>query len=102
MYVHAKYVYHLLCTFVLNTLIGGQRGKASVLLLEGCWFDSPGLHVKVSLGKILNSKTAPDVLVCTLHGSHHHQCMNICMIYCKLFWTKVSAKCPKMQNYFCY
>ena len=32
------------------------RGMASVLLLEGCWFDSPGLHVEVSLGKILNPK----------------------------------------------
>ena len=27
------------------------------------WFDSPGLHIKVSSGKILNPETAPDVLV---------------------------------------
>ena len=32
------------------------RGRASVLLLEDPWFDSPGLHVEVSLGKILNPK----------------------------------------------
>ena len=32
------------------------RGRASVLLSEGCWFDSTGLHVKVSLGRILNLK----------------------------------------------
>ena len=32
------------------------RGRANVLLLEGHWFDSPGLHVEVSLGKILNPK----------------------------------------------
>ena len=32
------------------------RGGASVLLSEGRWFDFPGLHVKVSLGKILNTK----------------------------------------------
>ena len=32
------------------------RGRASVLLSEGHWFDSPGLHVEVSLGKILNPK----------------------------------------------
>ena len=33
-------------------------------------FDSPGLHVEVSLGKILNPKTAPYMLVGTFHGSH--------------------------------
>ena len=49
----------------------------SLLLSEGCWFDSPGLHVEESLGKILNPRTAPDVLVGTLHGGHHHQCMNV-------------------------
>ena len=32
------------------------RGRASVLLSKGRWFDSPGLHVRVSLGKILNPK----------------------------------------------
>ena len=31
--------------------------------VSGGWFDSPGLHAEVSLGKILNPKTAPDVLV---------------------------------------
>ena len=33
--------------------------RASVLLLEGCWFHSLGLHVKASLDKILNPQTAP-------------------------------------------
>ena len=32
------------------------RGRASFLLSEGRWFDFPGLHVKVSLGNILNPK----------------------------------------------
>ena len=32
------------------------RGRASVLLSEGRWFDSPGMHVEVSLGEILNPK----------------------------------------------
>ena len=32
------------------------RGRASVLLLEGRWFNSTGLRVKMSLGKILNPK----------------------------------------------
>ena len=61
-------------------------GRASVLLSEGHWFDSPGLHVEVSLGKILNHKTPPDVLVGALHGSHHHQVYE-CINHCKLFWT---------------
>ena len=34
----------------------GSGGRASILLLEGHGFDSPGLHVKVSLGKVLNPK----------------------------------------------
>ena len=37
--------------------------------------------------------TAPDVLVGTLHGNHRHQCMNVCMNYCKSLLTKASAKC---------
>ena len=28
---------------------------------KSCWFDSLGLRAKVSLGKILNPRTAPDV-----------------------------------------
>ena len=61
---------------------------------SGRWFNSPGLHVEVSLDKTLNPKTAPDVPVCTLHGDHRHQCKNVCMNYCKLLWTKASAKWP--------
>ena len=37
-----------------------------------CWFDFPRLHVEVSLGNMLNPKTAPDVLVGTLHCSHQY------------------------------
>ena len=32
------------------------RGRASILLSEGRWLNSPGLHAEVSLGKILNPK----------------------------------------------
>ena len=32
------------------------RCRANVLLLEGRWFDSPGLDVEVTSGKILNPK----------------------------------------------
>ena len=41
----------------LPIIIWGQLclwARASVFLSEGCWFNSPGLHVKVPLGKILN------------------------------------------------
>lgn len=51
--------------------MGSQGVEASVLLSEGCWFDSPCLRVEVSLGQ----ETAPDALI----G--------------KSLLTKVSAKC---------
>ena len=31
------------------------------------------------LGEDTEPQTAPDVLVSTLHGSHHHQCMYVCV-----------------------
>ena len=37
-------------------------------------------------------QTAPDVLVGILHGNNHQQCMNVCVNYCKLLWTKASDK----------
>ena len=46
----------LLKVLVLNCWL---RGRASVLLSEGHWFDFPGLHVEVSLGKIMNPKLLP-------------------------------------------
>ena len=45
-------------------------------------------------GKILNSKL---LLVGTLHGRHHHQCMNVCMNYCKSLYTKASDKYLKCK-----
>ena len=56
------------------------RNTEHTCFMEGGWFSSPGLHVEVSLGKTVNPKTAPDVL--PLHGSHRHQCVNVCMNYC--------------------
>ena len=44
--------------------------------------------VEVSLGKITEAQTAPDVQVGTLLGNHHH--------YCKSLWTKATDKCIKM------
>ena len=43
-------------------------------------------------------QTTPDVLVGTLHGSHHHQCMNVCVNYYTLRWTKACVKCCKCTN----
>ena len=47
------------------------------------------------LGQDTEAQTAPDVLVGSLHGSRHHQCVNVCMNYCKSLWTKASDKCSK-------
>ena len=41
---------------MVSGLLHGARGGCGVLLSEGRWFNSPGLPVKVSLGKILNPK----------------------------------------------
>ena len=52
------------CDFVLEMCLESWlRARASVLSSEGCRFDSPGLHVNVSLGKILNPKL---LLMCWL------------------------------------
>ena len=45
--------------FVMSVWWLWLRGGAGVVLSEGCWFDSPGLHVKVSLVKIMNPKLLP-------------------------------------------
>ena len=57
-----------------------------MLLSEGQWFDSPG--PRSVLGQDTEPQTAPDVLIGTLHGGYHYQCMN----YSRLLWTKASAK----------
>lgn len=35
--------------FLLSVFLLWLRSRASVLLLEGCWFSSPGLHAEVSI-----------------------------------------------------
>ena len=72
------------------------RGRASVLLSEGRWHNSPGPHGKVSLVKILNPKLLLMYWSAPCMAATTNQCMNVCMNYCKSLWTKVSAKCPKM------
>ena len=52
------------------------RGAASVLLSEGRWFDSPCVHVQVSLSKILNPKL---LLMCLLAPSRAATAISVWM-----------------------
>ena len=65
------------------------RGRASVLLSEGCWFDPACRSV---LGARYWTQNR------TLHGSHRHQCMNVCMNYCESHWTRAPAKYLKCKS----
>ena len=67
------------------------RDRARVSLSEGRWIDSPGLHVEVSLGKILNPKL---VLVCWSAPCMAATTISGCIDCCKSLWTKASAKYP--------
>ena len=71
-YSNSEIEFLLIITIVVRLWL---RGRASVLLSEGCWFSSLGLLVQVSLYKIMNPKTAPNVLVV--------QCVNV--------WVTVSC-----------
>ena len=53
---HVKLVLRSHTIYSKVNMLGQMWLRASILSLEGCWFDSPGLHVEVSLGKILNPK----------------------------------------------
>ena len=74
----------------LNVYVKSQHVIGRLLV----WF--PWSACRSVLGQDTESQITPKVLVGTLHGINHHQCMNVCMNYCKLLWTKASAKCPKM------
>ena len=52
--------------------------------------------VEMSLSKILHPKLL--LMVGTMHGSHQHQSMNVCMNNCKLLSTKASVECPKLNS----
>ena len=73
------------------------RDRASVLLTEGRWFDSPWSACLSVLGQETEPQTAPDVLVGTLHGSNPRQFKFVWITVCRL-GQKVSAKRPKMWN----
>ena len=73
-----------------------DRGRASVLLSEVLWFDSPGLHVEVFLGKTLNPKLH---LMCWSAPCTAATAISECLNYCMLLWTKVVAKCPEIVTF---
>ena len=61
------------------------RGSASILLLEGHWYNSPGLYDKVSLGKILN----PTLLImCWSAPCMAATTISVWMYVCGLFGQK--------------
>ena len=68
------------------------RSRASVLLSEGCWFESALSACWSVLWQDTEPQTAPDVLVGSLHGSRHHQCVNLCINFCKSLWMKASDR----------
>ena len=87
--------------FEINRRVGwrGQlwlRGRASIFLSESRWFRFPWSAYQSVLGQETEPQNAY-VLVGTLHGSHRHQCMNVCMNYCKSLWTEESDEWPKCK-----
>ena len=75
------------------------RGRASILLLDNHWFDSPGVHVEVSLGKILNPKlllmcwlapcmVATIITVCNTVSRFGQKCLPNVTVKCKLWSTQ--------------
>ena len=93
---------YCICRHYVCSVVSGQlcpRGRASVLLLDGCWFDSPGLHVKVSLFKILNPKL---LLMCWSALCMAATAISVCVyvwITVSGFALKVSAKLKYIQLY---
>ena len=70
------------------------RGRVSVLLLEGHWFNSPGLHVEVPLGKILN----PNCTWCAGLAWQPPPSVWKWINYWESLWTKASEKCCKSKK----
>ena len=66
----------------------GSGVRASLLLSEDFCFDSPGLHVEVSLGKILNSKL---LLMCWSSSCMAATTIGVCMY--ELLQVALDKKC---------
>ena len=73
------FITRLLATLIIKPGSCSSVGRASVLLSEGCWFDSPGMHVDDT-----ESQIAPDVLITA---------------ECKLLWTKASVNVRYQQKW---
>ena len=54
------------------------------------------------LGQDTEPQTTSDVQVSTLHGCPCHQCINVCMNYCKSLWTKKALKWKCGLTYICF
>ena len=67
----------------------GQRLVIRWLLVQFPWFAC------CVLGQDAEPQNAPDVLVCTLHGSHHHHHVYTFMNYCKLLWSSVAVSAKR-------
>ena len=82
---------------IYNNLIPSKftvaQGSSQRLVIGRSLVQFPWSARRSVLGQGTEAQTAPDVLVSTLHGGHHHQCMDVCMNYCKCLWTKASDKC---------
>ena len=87
------------CRAFLSKWAAFAQGRASILLSERLWFDSPGLHVEVSLGKILNPKL---LLMCWLAPCIAATTISVWMyvwITVSLFGQKRLLKCPKLYMF---
>ena len=81
----------------LKIRLKNLSGMSKRLVIRWSLARFPWSACRKVLGQDTEPHTAPDVLVCSLHGSYHHQCMNVRMNYCKSLWTKASAKCPQCK-----
>ena len=81
----------------LRIRLKNLSGMSKRLVIRWSLARFPWSACRKVLGQDTEPHTAPDVLVCSLHGSYHHQCMNVRMNYCKSLWTKASAKCPQCK-----
>lgn len=69
----------------LESGVAVDQRESQCVVIRKSLVQFPGLHVEVP-----EPQTAPGVQVDTVHGSRRHQCVNICMNYCKSLWQKIN------------
>ena len=57
-----------------------SQGESQRLVIGRLLVRFPWSACRSVLGQDTAPQTAPDAVVGTLHGSHHHQCVNVCMM----------------------